>query len=158
MVLWLSIWDFVDSEPFICSPQETWKVSLNILNVIELRSQWVVDIDDNDLPVGLLLIEQGHNTENLDLLNLARVSDQFTNLANVQWIVVTLGLGFWVDNVRVLPSLISNQLVSQIICVYSQSYLREGTVVPEITLVWEAVADETKLALLDILLLWKVLA
>lgn len=133
-------------------------MSLNILNVIELRSQWVVDIDDNDLPVGLLLIEQGHNTENLDLLDLTRVSDQFTNLANVQWIVVTLGLGLWVDNVRVLPSLISNQLVSQIIRIHSKSYLREGTVVPEITLVWEAVADETKLALLDILLLWKLLA
>lgn len=32
------------------------------------------------------------------------------------------------------------------------SYLWEGTVVPEIALVWEAVANETKLALLDILL------
>lgn len=32
------------------------------------------------------------------------------------------------------------------------SYLRESTIVPEITLMWEAVADETKLALLDILL------
>lgn len=32
------------------------------------------------------------------------------------------------------------------------SYLREGAIVPEITLVWEAVADETKFALLDILL------
>jgi hypothetical protein len=30
--------------------------------------------------------------------------------------------------------------------------LRESTVVPEITLMWEAVADESKLALLDILL------
>jgi hypothetical protein len=33
-------------------------------------------------------------------------------------------------------------------------YLWEGAIVPEITLVWEAVADETKLALLDILLDW----
>jgi hypothetical protein len=32
------------------------------------------------------------------------------------------------------------------------SYLREGTVVPEVALVREAVADETELALLDILL------
>jgi len=31
-------------------------------------------------------------------------------------------------------------------------YLREGTVVPEIPLVGETVADESKLALLDILL------
>jgi hypothetical protein len=33
-------------------------------------------------------------------------------------------------------------------------YLWEGAVVPEITLVWEAVADETKLSLLDVLLDW----
>ena len=33
-----------------------------------------------------------------------------------------------------------------------KSYLREGTVVPEVTLVGETVADESKLALLDILL------
>jgi hypothetical protein len=32
------------------------------------------------------------------------------------------------------------------------AYLREGTVVPEITLVGEAVADESNLSLLDILL------
>ena len=32
------------------------------------------------------------------------------------------------------------------------SYLREGTVVPEVTLVREAVADESKLALLNVLL------
>jgi len=34
----------------------------------------------------------------------------------------------------------------------SLSYLREGTVVPEVTLVREAVADESKLALLNVLL------
>jgi hypothetical protein len=34
------------------------------------------------------------------------------------------------------------------------SYLWESTVVPEITLVWEAVTDEAELALLDILLDW----
>ena len=35
-----------------------------------------------------------------------------------------------------------------------QTHLWEGTIVPEIALVWEAVANETKLALLDILLDW----
>jgi hypothetical protein len=33
-----------------------------------------------------------------------------------------------------------------------KSYLREGTIVPEISLVGETVANESKLALLDILL------
>lgn len=32
------------------------------------------------------------------------------------------------------------------------SYLRKGAIVPEVALVWEAVADETKFALLDVLL------
>ena len=32
------------------------------------------------------------------------------------------------------------------------AYLREGTVVPEVTLVGEAVADEAELSLLDVLL------
>ena len=33
-----------------------------------------------------------------------------------------------------------------------EAYLGEGTVVPKIALVWEAVADESKLALLNVLL------
>lgn len=36
--------------------------------------------------------------------------------------------------------------------VWTNSYLREGTVVPQVTLVGEAVADVAKLALLDVLL------
>lgn len=36
----------------------------------------------------------------------------------------------------------------------AHAYLWECTIVPEIALVWEAVSDETKLALLDILLDW----
>src|SRR4051794_20492374 len=78
LVLWLSIWDFVDSEPLICSSQQTWQVSLDILNIVELGSQWVVDIDNNDLPVGLLLVEKSHDTEDLDLLDLTRISNQLT--------------------------------------------------------------------------------
>jgi hypothetical protein len=109
LILRLSIWDLVDSEPLIGSPQKTRKVSLNILDIIELGSQWVVDINDNNLPVGLLLIQQSHDTEDLDLLDLTRVSDQLADLADVQWIVVTLGLGLRVDNVGVLPSLNSGQ-------------------------------------------------
>lgn len=38
------------------------------------------------------------------------------------------------------------------LCAQSRPYLREGAVVPQVTLVWEAVANETEFALLDILL------
>lgn len=34
----------------------------------------------------------------------------------------------------------------------SWAYLREGTVVPEVSLVWEAVANESEFAFLDVLL------
>jgi hypothetical protein len=109
-------------------------VTLDILDVVELGGQRVVDVNDNDLPVGLLLVNQGHNTQNLDLLDLAGVANQLTNLANVQRVVVTLGLRLGVNGVGVLPG------------------AGEGTVVPEVTLVGEAVADEAQLALLGVLL------
>jgi len=136
LVLRLSIWDLIDTEPFIGGPQKTWQVSLNILDIIELWCQWVIDIDDNNLPVSLLLIEKSHNTKDLDLLDLTRVSDQFSDLADVQWVIVSLGLGLGVDDVGVFPG------------------LGERAIVPEIALVGEAVADESKFAFLDILLNW----
>ncbi len=80
-------------------------MSLNILDIIELGRQWVVDIDNNDLPVGLFLIKQSHDAKNLDLLDLSWVSDQFADLADVQWVIVTLGLRLRVDNVGILPGL-----------------------------------------------------
>jgi hypothetical protein len=80
-------------------------VTLNILNVVELGGKRVVDVDDNDLPVGLLLVEKGHDTEDLDLLNLASVTDELADLADVKRVVVTLGLGLGVNDVGVLPGL-----------------------------------------------------
>ena len=105
LVLWLSVWDLVDAEPLIGGSQEAWEVALDILDVVELWGQWVVDINDNDLPIGLLLVEESHDTEDLDLLDLARVADKLADLAHVQWVVVALGLGLWVDDVWVLPGL-----------------------------------------------------
>lgn len=70
LVLWLSVWDLVDAEPLICRPQKTWQVSLDILNVVEPIRQWVLDIDDNDLPVSLTLVKQCHDAEHLDLFDI----------------------------------------------------------------------------------------
>ena len=109
-------------------------MALDILDVIELGSQGVVDVNDNNLPVSLLLVKEGHDAENLDLLDLAGVANELTNLANIERVVVTLGLGLRVDGGGVLPG------------------LGEATVVPKVALVREAVADEAELALLDVLL------
>lgn len=80
-------------------------MSLDILNIVKLGSERVVHINDNDLPVGLLLVEQGHDAKNLDLLDLASVADKLTDFTDIERVVVTLSLGLRVDGVGVLPSL-----------------------------------------------------
>lgn len=126
--------DIGDSpEPLVGSPDETGHVPLDILDIVELGRQGVVDIDDNDLPVGLSLIKEGHDSEDLDLLDLTRVSDGLSNLADVEGVVVSVRLGLGVHRVGVLPG------------------LGERSVVPEVTLVGEAVPHEPELALLGVL-------
>lgn len=105
LVLGLSVGDLVDTEPLVGGTEETGQVALDILNIVELGGKRVVDVDDNDLPVSLLLVKKGHDTEDLDLLHLASVTDQLANLADVERVVVTLGLGLGVNNVGVLPGL-----------------------------------------------------
>lgn len=133
LVLRLAIRDLVDAEPLVSSTQKTREVTLNILNVVDLGSVGVLDINSDDLPVSLTLVEEGHDTQDLDLLDLASVANSLTDLANVERIVVTNGLSFRMGVVRVLPS------------------LRERTVVVNITLVGEAVTHKTELALLGVL-------
>jgi len=107
LVLTLAIGDLVDAEPLVGSAQKAGEVGLDVLNVVELGGQRIVDIDDNDLPIGLTLVDQGHDTQNLDLLDLAGVANQLTDLANIERVVVTTGLGLGVDRARVLPGLMS---------------------------------------------------
>jgi hypothetical protein len=153
LVLGLAIGDFVDAEPFVGGAEKARQVSLDILNVVKLGGERVVDVNDDDLPVSLALVEQSHDTEDLDLLDLTDLGDELTNFADVERVVVTLSLGLGVGNVGVLPGLIGPSAELQCInCMRIWTYLGEGTVVPEIALVGEAVTDEAELALLGVLL------
>lgn len=105
LVLWLAVRDLVDTEPLVGGSEEAREVAFDILDVIELGSKRVVDVDDNDLPVSLLLVEQGHDAEDLDLLDLAGVADELADLADVERVVVSLGLGLRVDDIGVFPGL-----------------------------------------------------
>ena len=105
LVLRLAIGDLVDTEPLVGSAEKARKVALDILNVVELGGERVVNVNHDNLPVGLLLIKEGHDAEDLDLLDLSGVADELTNLADVERVVVTLGLGLRVDRVGVLPGL-----------------------------------------------------
>ena len=92
-------------EPLICRSDEAGKVVLDVLNVIELGCKRIVDIDDDDFPVGLALIKERHDSEHLDLLHLPDIADLLTNLTHIEGIVVALRLGLRVCGLRVLPSL-----------------------------------------------------
>jgi hypothetical protein len=107
-------------------------VALNVLNVVEARGEGVVDVNDDDLPVGLALVKESHDAEDLNLLDLASVADGLADLADVERVVVTVGVGLGVLVVGVLPG------------------LGEGTVVPDVAVVGEAVADVAELALLGV--------
>jgi hypothetical protein len=151
LVLRLSVRDLVDTEPLVGGAEKAREVTLNILNVVELGGKRVVHVNDNDLPVGLFFVQESHDTEDLDLLDLTGVTDEFTDFANVQWVVITLGLGFRVDDIGVFPGLLTLVLILVAFNCMS-THAREGTVVPEVALVGEAVADEAQLALLGVLL------
>jgi len=136
LILRLSIRNLIDTEPLIGSPEETREMTLYILNVIELGCQWVLLVNDDNLPISFLLIEKGHDAKNFDTLNLTGGANEFSNFTDIERVVVTFGLGLRVDVLGIFPG------------------LRECTIIPEVTLVREAVADITELALLDVLLDW----
>jgi hypothetical protein len=80
-------------------------VTLDVLNVIQLGCERVLDVDDDDLPIGLAFVEEGHDAEDFDLLDLPDVTHLFADLAYVQWVVVAPGLCLGMLLVRILPSL-----------------------------------------------------
>ena len=105
LVLGLSVGDLVDTEPLVGGTEEAGEVALDILDVVELGRKGVVHVDDDDLPVGLLLVEEGHDAEHLDLLDLAGVADELTDFADVKRVIVTLGLSLGMNRVGILPGL-----------------------------------------------------
>lgn len=149
LVLGLAIWNLVDAEPFVGCSEEARKVTLDILDIIKLGSERVVDINDDDLPICLLLVQQSHHTKNLDLLDLASVPNELADLADIERVVVAFCLSLRVDDIGIFPCLKLISIVSPV--EENWTYSWESTVVPEIALVGEAVAHESKLALLDVL-------
>lgn len=80
-------------------------MSLDIFDVVELGSQRVVDVDDENLPVCLSLVEESHDAEDLDLLDLTGVANSLADFADVERVVVALCLCLWVGSSWVFPCL-----------------------------------------------------
>lgn len=118
-VLGLAVRDFVDPEPLVGRTDQSGEVSLHILDIVQSRCKRVVDVDDEDFPVSLAFVEERHDTEHLDLLDLASVRDGFADLTDVERVVVTVGPGLGVLDVRVLPSLGEGTVVPDVTCIGS---------------------------------------
>lgn len=80
-------------------------MTLDVLDIVELGSKRVEDINDDDLPVGLAFVEESHDAKNLDLFDLTNVADLLADLTDIERIIVTLGLGLSMRLSRVLPGL-----------------------------------------------------
>jgi len=78
---------------------------LDVLNIIESGRKGVVDIHDDDFPVGFALIEECHDAEDLDLLDLSNIANLLADLANVQRIIVAFSLGLSVGLRGIFPGL-----------------------------------------------------
>lgn len=139
-------------EPLIRSSNETWEMTLDVLDVIEFGRQRVVDVDDDDLPVCLALVEESHDSKNLDLLNLSGVTDLFAYFADIQGVIVALGFGLDVGYTRVLPRLCARVSPSTTSLCTFRTHLRERAIVPDVTVVGEAVAHKAQPVPLDVLL------
>jgi hypothetical protein len=82
----------------------------NVLDVVKLGGKRILDIDDDDLPVGLAFIEKGHDTQDLYLLNLTTISYLLTDLADVEGVIVTLCFRFSMGLGRIFPGLYNRYL------------------------------------------------
>jgi len=85
-------------------------VSLDILDVVQLGCERVLNVDDDDLPVRLTFIEKGHDTEDLDLLDLTYVANLLADFADIERVVVTLGFSLCMGVSRIFPSLCDTRL------------------------------------------------
>lgn len=153
-VLRLAVGDFVDPEPLVGGTDQPREVALDVLHIVQSRSERVVHIDNEDFPVGLAFVEERHDTEDLDLLHLADVPDSFTNLAHVERVVVPVGASFGVLDVGVLPCLRERTIVPDITYVIPQTLASDldAKRIRERTVVGETVSDVSELALFNVLL------
>lgn len=105
MILWLIIWNLIDTEPFIGGSQKPRQMTFNVFYIINSWCQWIVDVNDDNLPISLFFIKQRHNTEDFDLLDLTRGRDKLANFTDIERIIVSSGFGFGVNDVGVFPGL-----------------------------------------------------
>ena len=89
VVLGLAIWDLVGSEPLSGVGEVAWLEVLDVLEVVDLVSELVFDVDADDLPVSLSFVDHGEDAESFDLDDLTASRNSGADFANIDGIVVT---------------------------------------------------------------------
>ena len=77
----------------------------DILDVIELGRKGILNVNDDDFPVGFALVEKRHDAKDFDLFDLADVSDLLADFTDIQGVVITFGFRLSVRLGRVFPGL-----------------------------------------------------
>lgn len=126
----------------------------------------VIYINSKDFPISFSFIQHGHHAQNLNLLDLALFSDSLTNLNDINWVVISFCICLGMNIGWVFPSLESTMLfvwklnttkTKPLIPKSITPYLRQSAIIPDISLVWEAVSYKSGLSFLDVLLEWVIL-
>lgn len=86
----LSVGDLVVSQEGEGGLEHTRKDLLDIGKIVELGSQGIADVNDQNLPISLSLINHGVSTQNLDLSDLSNlIVDRAGKIANIKRVIVT---------------------------------------------------------------------
>lgn len=134
LVLGFAVRHLVELEPLDRGAQESREELFDVLDVLHLISKRVVDVDSQELPVSLALIDQRQSSEDLHLDDVTTRSHSRANLADVDRVVVAFAPGGLVNMLGPLPR------------------LRQSSIVPDVAFVRENVGNETEFLFLDVLL------
>jgi hypothetical protein len=100
-------------------------------------------IDDYDFPVGFAFIKESHDSQNLDLLDLADITNLLADFTNIERVIVSSCFGLCMRRGGILPSLRWRDLRKLYMVVRDMTYLGESTIVPDVSVVREAVTNIT---------------
>mmetsp|Transcript_7177 Transcript_7177/g.13208 ORF Transcript_7177/g.13208 Transcript_7177/m.13208 type:complete len:282 (-) Transcript_7177:362-1207(-) len=104
-VLWLSIRHLVVSEPDQYLLQLSWELLLDVSNVVDHASFWVVNVDSDDFPVKLTIVDHRVDSEHLHLVDTSHIQLGASYFDDVDRVVVPSDLAVLVNVSRILPRL-----------------------------------------------------
>lgn len=96
-------------------------------------------------------INEGHSPQNLHLPNITPATHPIPNLTHIQRVIVSFSLCIGINVARILPRLWRESLEQCRHIKNSRVYLGEGSIVPDVAMVREAVVHKTHFPFLHIL-------